>query len=151
MDYLSIGSGPCEEACVQVSSDLTAMKAECWRFINLIRKHLGPEPEGARLKVKSFPHDFGSYLEVVCFYDENNEAASDYALKCESDAPANWDLDEAMVRAIVPGAHAVWANPDGTYEAYVKELCAEASKRIASHKYCAGMEAHGDFIAIRFK
>jgi len=46
-------------------------RAECQRFIALLRKQFGPEPDGARLAVKSFPHDFGDYLEVVCCFDEN--------------------------------------------------------------------------------
>jgi hypothetical protein len=46
-------------------------RAECQRFIALLRRKCGPEPEGARLAVKSFLHDFGDYLEVVCYFDEN--------------------------------------------------------------------------------
>lgn len=92
-EYLNIGSTPAEEDCAQIGSDDYAprAKAECKRFIEVIRKKLGNEPAGATLKMKGFPHDFGTYYEVVCEYDENNEKAMNYAFKCESDAPTTWE------------------------------------------------------------
>ena len=93
-DYMELGSAPCNEDCVSVTRDgdyLPAMRQECLRFIDLIRKKLGPEPEGARLTVQSNPHDFGTYLEVVCYYDDQDEEARRYAYRCESDAPKTWD------------------------------------------------------------
>lgn len=98
-DYIEIGSAPCDEACVQVDPHkdyLPAMRAEFNRFIDLIRKKLGSEPEGARLQVKSNPHDFGTYLEVACYYDDENEEAKTYAYLCESDAPKTWDDDKPL-------------------------------------------------------
>lgn len=95
-EYIEIGSAPCNEECVSVNPDvdyLPAMRQECLRFMDLIRKKLGPEPEGAHLSVKSNPHDFGTYLEVVCYYDDQDEEASRYAYGCESEAPKTWDDD----------------------------------------------------------
>ena len=90
VDYISIGPTPCNEECAQVGDPDYIEKAreECQRFLKLIRERIGPEPEGARLAIKSFPHDFGNYLEVVCFY--NNEISQKYALKCEAETPSNW-------------------------------------------------------------
>lgn len=92
-DYIDIGSSPAEEDCASVGEEDYTRKArtECARFIELIRKTLGPEPEGAHLAVKSNPHDFGSYLEVVCYFQDDDEEARKYAFRCESDAPATWD------------------------------------------------------------
>lgn len=92
-DTIEIGSSPCDEDCVQVGADSYELLAreECNRFIELIRKKLGPEPEGARLFVKSNPHDFGTYLEVACRFDDENEAATRYAYRCEAEAPATWE------------------------------------------------------------
>lgn len=92
-DYLSIGSTPCDEPCEQLGPNYDASKAraECRRYIDLIRATMGPEPEGARLAVKSFEHDFGTYMEVVCYFNEENEKAVDYAYDCESSAPATWE------------------------------------------------------------
>jgi hypothetical protein len=66
------------------------MKAETTAFIQLIRDALGKEPPGASLRVKSFPHDFGTYHEVVCFFDEADQEAMEYAYKCEEQAPTDW-------------------------------------------------------------
>ncbi len=96
-DYVSIASAPYDEDCVQVEPTgayIGPMKAECRRFLELIRKKLGPEPEGASLGIKSNPHDFGTYCEVVCYYDTENEEAAAYAFRCESEAPKTWDDDK---------------------------------------------------------
>jgi hypothetical protein len=41
--------------------------------------------------VKSNPHDFGTYLTVVCEFDSANEAAASYAYRCDAEAPEEWD------------------------------------------------------------
>ena len=95
-DYIEIGSSPCDEHCVQVNPEgdyHDAMKAECRRFLELIRKKLGPEPAGARLAVKSNAHDFGIYYECGCYFDDVYPESQAYAFRCESDAPRTWDDD----------------------------------------------------------
>jgi hypothetical protein len=105
MDYIEIGPSPAEEPCEQANvsgSNYERMKAECKEFVRLIRRTLGTEPEGARLAVKfNRDGDYG-YYEVVCHYDGKNEAAIDYAFKCESDAPAQWDEMSKKFLAGVP-------------------------------------------------
>ena len=96
-DDISIGSAPCDEDCVQVNPQgdyHEAMRAECRRFLELIRKKLGPEPEGARLAIKSNPHDFGTYYDVVCYYDTESEEAIKHAFRCEGEAPRTWTDDK---------------------------------------------------------
>jgi hypothetical protein len=81
------------EGCAQVGDDDyrdVAMR-ECRAYIEAIRKKLGPEPEGATLRVKSFPHDHGTYYEAVCIYDPNESQAVEYAFRCEAEAPSTWD------------------------------------------------------------
>lgn len=90
-DFLNIGCTPCEESCQQVPyTDPGLARRECLAFIKAIRKKLGNEPEGASLQVNSFPHDFGTYHEVVCYYNDTMPESEEYALLCESDAPATW-------------------------------------------------------------
>jgi hypothetical protein len=92
-DYIEIGPTPSNEDCQQIgtpSYDHDKARAECRRFIEVIRSTVGPEPEGARLSIKSNPHDAGTYLEVACYYEDDNEVAEAYAYKCESDAPTEW-------------------------------------------------------------
>lgn len=86
MDYVNIGAVPNGEDCAQVGSENYTEKArkECRAYINQLRRVYGEEPFGARLSIMSNPHDFGSYLEVVCKYDENDEKSVEYAFNCEN-------------------------------------------------------------------
>jgi hypothetical protein len=100
-DHLDIGSTPPDEDCAQVGSDdyHRLARRECHAYIVLLRRTLGDEPPGARLAVRSNPHDFGSYLSVVCYFDESQPASVDYAYRCESDGPQAWD-DQARVELL---------------------------------------------------
>ena len=108
-DSLYIGESPWDESCAQVGSDMYPVNArkECARFIDQIRNHYGSEPEGARLYIKSNPHDFGSYLSVECTFTWDPSAEGDdpedwtpsqeYAFSIEGDelrVLQNWDSDE---------------------------------------------------------
>ncbi len=107
-DSLYIGESPWDETCAQVGSDMYPVNArnECQRFINQIRNHYGSEPQGARLYIKSNPHDFGSYLSVECefVWDPSNDddytdwtPSQVYAFDIEGDDKGvlqNWDSDE---------------------------------------------------------
>jgi hypothetical protein len=75
-DFFCIGPSPSEEDCAQVGEPDYRNKAvrECTRYIELLRKTIGPEPEGARLGIKWFDHDFGQYCEVVCYFDTEKGA-----------------------------------------------------------------------------
>lgn len=91
-DYLSLGPVPSEEPCAQVGEeqyDLRA-RAECRRFIALLRATFGPEPSGAWLSSKAFDHDYGTYYEVVCYFNAKVPTSIDYAYRCEREAPTTW-------------------------------------------------------------
>jgi hypothetical protein len=97
-DYLTIGQAPCEEPCAQFGQPDYREKAlqECARFIALLRKTFGPEPEGAWLSIKWFPHDVGvvgydHYCEVVCHYNTEIPESVDYAYRCEAEMPTTWE------------------------------------------------------------
>jgi len=92
-NYLVLAPAPTEEDCVCVGEEdyLPRARAECERFIALLHTKFGPEPEGARLAVKSFLHDFGNYLEVVCSFGETLPESVAYALHCADNLPATWD------------------------------------------------------------
>jgi hypothetical protein len=92
-DLVYVGSSPPEETCAQVGSDdyYTRARRECTAYIEQLRRALGREPDGARLSIKSCPHDFGDYLEVVCHFESDKPDSVDYALRCESDGPPRWD------------------------------------------------------------
>ncbi len=96
-DYIDIGPSPANEKCAQVGQADYARQArrECNRFIELLRKTIGEEPGSAYLATKSNPHAFGTYYEVVCYYDDTDEEATRYAVRCQDDAPTEWGDDSS--------------------------------------------------------
>ena len=95
-DFIDVGAAPTHEDCAQVGADgyFDRARRECRAYIALLRRVMGEEPQGARLAVKTNPHDFGTYLSVVCYYDDEHPESVDYAFRCESEMPMHWD-DEA--------------------------------------------------------
>jgi len=94
-DLVNIGSTPPSEECIQLGTENydTLAFNECTRYIEHIRLVSGVEPEGALLAVKAFPHDFGTYHEVICYYDETNAQALDYAFFVEDNGPDSWSIE----------------------------------------------------------
>jgi hypothetical protein len=86
---------PPNEECAQVGSTVydyhTHARKEGRALINQLRRKLGPEPPGAGLQVKSHPHDFGTYLTVVCIYDPEDPISAAYAERCDVECPKEWD------------------------------------------------------------
>ena len=95
-NFITLGPTPSDEPCAQVGEDLYAQKAraECRRFIQLLRETFGLEPSGAYLQAKAFPHDFGAYWEVVCHFNPEVPESIEYALRLESEAPTTWGSED---------------------------------------------------------
>ncbi len=89
-DYVDIGPSPHDEPCTQAGRNPKREVAECRALRNQIRRILGTEPAGARLVIKQF-YTGGGYRELVCEHDGTPDAVA-YALRCESECPAKWDL-----------------------------------------------------------
>src|SRR4051794_18355483 len=92
-DWIDIGASLPAEPCAQLGSEdyYERARKECKAYIALLRRTLGNEPPGARLSIKSHSHDFGNYLSVVCFFEETDQVATDYAFRCEANGPESWD------------------------------------------------------------
>lgn len=105
-DYLDLGSAPAGEDVVQLGSEnyQSLARAECIRFIELIRKTVGEEPQHASLRVRSNPHDFGSYLSVAVRYDDQDEEATNYAFRCDEEAPSEWPEETDDADDVTPQA-----------------------------------------------
>ena len=101
-NYFVLGQTPRDEDCACVGEDDYAPRAkkECRRFIDLLRKKFGSEPEGARLTIKGFPHDFGDYYEVAICFDEDYPDSVEYAIHCEDNLPATWDDDQPVPQPV---------------------------------------------------
>ena len=94
MNFETLSCVPCDEDCQQVGMDSyepTKAKAECRAFLHQLIRQFGNPPEGARLTIKSFPHDWGNYMEVCGVFDENIEEAVNYVYNIEANLPENWD------------------------------------------------------------
>ena len=90
-----VGSSPIGVDCVQVSREggyLPAMLKECNRYKALLEKLFQPA-HGCRFAVKTFPHDFGTYAEVVVHYDDANEVAEAFALNVIDNQPETWEAE----------------------------------------------------------
>lgn len=90
-DYDLLSTSPPEEPCVQGDDDPILAQEEGMRYIDLIRRTCGPEPEGACLKVRGNPHDLGTYYTVVLFLDDAVEEHVAYMQGIELDGPLEWD------------------------------------------------------------
>lgn len=90
-----IGDVPADENCVQVSSAgvpyLHEMKRERSIYREQLRREFGPEPPNSELAIIRESHDFGSYYSLIFRYDDGDEKALEYGLKCESQGSLVWD------------------------------------------------------------
>jgi hypothetical protein len=91
-DVITLRPVPAAESRARVGDTGYAEIAfrQCRRYIALLHLTIGPEPDGARLRVRRSDTDFDPYIDVVVEYDDQNAIASDYALRCERDAPTRW-------------------------------------------------------------
>lgn len=95
-DYLTLGPTPCEEDCQQVGTpefDSVRAKMEMMRYREMLVVRFPNAPEFARFGIKQFPHDFGTYGEVVVYFDDSEYAkdSQEYAYFVESNLPSTWN------------------------------------------------------------
>ena len=93
-DYISLGSVPVDEDCVQVSKTddyLYKMKEECRKYMKQLEGQF-PIPEGveAHFTVKTFPHDFGPYCEVAIIFELDDDKSREFAYNIEDNLPEHW-------------------------------------------------------------
>lgn len=94
-EYLELGTTPADEECVQVSSSedyIGPMKVECRRYIDMLKKRF-PNCTNVQFSIKSCTHDFGTYYEVVVYYDDRNEGEAYFI---ENNLPQLWSDSEVL-------------------------------------------------------
>jgi hypothetical protein len=97
-DFISIGCTPAAEDCVQVNSEiyyLDDMLKECDRYKEMLQAKFA-DCTKVTIAVKTFPHDFGSYAEVVVKYDNEDIEALAQAIHIENNMPMNWTDTEPI-------------------------------------------------------
>jgi hypothetical protein len=95
-DYLDLDTVPVDESCAAVGQPDYQKRArlEARAFIaQLERTFPDAVAAGVYFKVKSNPHDFGSYLSVQVVFDDEDEAQTEWAYTIESELPNTWDDD----------------------------------------------------------
>jgi len=93
--YLSIGTAPVDEDCIQVNKEkpyLDLMKLEALRYILLLKK-LFPlcKEKFCSFAIRYEQHDFGTYLEVVVIYHSDIAESEEYAYEIEGNLPKKWN------------------------------------------------------------
>lgn len=94
MDRLDLGSAPSDEDCAQLGSDDYEVRAkrECRALVNQLKRQCGTPPPNTRFRIKSNPHDFGTYYSVVIEFDPEDDEAAAYAYRCDEASPSQWDV-----------------------------------------------------------
>ena len=94
-DYITLGPTPAGESCAQVGDPNYNQKSkqECRRYIHLLIDKFGNPPLGVNLKTKAFHHDFGTYHEVICEYEDNDDITAEYCYYLEANIPEYWEDD----------------------------------------------------------
>jgi hypothetical protein len=79
------------------------MRTECKAFAAQLERAFPLAVEaGVYFRVKSNPHDLGSYLSVQAVFDDENEEQTEWAYTIENELPEAWD-EEARVELAAKG------------------------------------------------
>lgn len=99
MEYLELGSTPTHEECAQVGTPEFAIEApkEMKAYLNQLKRQF-PEIVSSKtlsFSIKWFPHDFGTYGEVVIYYIPGSKE-EDIVYKVEKELPLYWDTEARL-------------------------------------------------------
>lgn len=94
-ETLDIGPTPNGENCAQVGNNnydyYSLSKMENIAYINQIKRIFPDMPSGLRITREGYPHDFGSYYEVIAKWRSGDDAAEEFAYRIQNESPENWD------------------------------------------------------------
>lgn len=96
MEYIELGPTPTHEECAQVGTPEFEIQApkEMKAYMSQLKRQF-PEVEKSKtlsFSIKWFPHDFGTYGEVVINYLPQSEE-EDIVYKIERELPLYWDTE----------------------------------------------------------
>ena len=93
LDYIYLSqTTPCDEPCAQVGTNdyLHNARIEIRVYIDQLKRAFGNNPEGSFFKVVRCPHDFGTYLDIRFYYDDEDQLHIKYMMAIESGCH-KWD------------------------------------------------------------
>ncbi len=88
-EFIELGPAPCEEPCEQLGPNFNRERAK--REATVWKDQLQRTFPKAKLGVRWFQHDFGTYPEVVVHYRSDDEEAVNVAFDVEENLPSEWD------------------------------------------------------------
>ena len=90
--WISLGTSPLDEKCVQVSEGLYLddMKKEAKRYKSLL-DHKIDELDKISFRIKTDEHDFGPYLTIDLLYDTDDKESRKQAIYVENNLPLTWE------------------------------------------------------------
>ena len=105
-DYIYLSATtPCDESCAQVGVDdyMKNSKMEAHAYIKQLIRTFGVNPEGTKFVLAYCPHDFGTYIDIKFFYDDEDQRHVAYMSQVESGCE-KWD-DDALNELKANGYH----------------------------------------------
>jgi hypothetical protein len=92
LEYIELGPSPAGEDCVQVGEQNYSRNArkECERYVSLLEEMFPTDNHNNFFEIMGFPHDFGTYYEVVVYFNPTNTKSVDFAYNVESNLPEYW-------------------------------------------------------------
>lgn len=99
-EQFNLGPCPASEDGAQCGAEGYGLRAvaeiEAYRkqVTRAAARFTGGVPKGVRFARKSFSHDFGSYYELVAYYDDTDHEANKFIWWLDEVLPQEWD-DEA--------------------------------------------------------
>jgi hypothetical protein len=91
MEYIEFDTVPINEDCVSVSRTedyMPAMREEAERMLELLHDKFHGYP--GYFKIASCQHDFGTYLEIRYYYNDNDEGVRSM-MDVEENYPMDWN------------------------------------------------------------
>lgn len=93
LEYIQLmQTTPVDEPCAQVGSEnyLKQARIEAWTYVNQLTRILGTLPPGSFFRVVKCPHDFGTYIDLRFYYDDEDQQHVQYMMAVERGC-GKWD------------------------------------------------------------
>lgn len=94
IDYIFLGTtAPAAESCAQLNHTKDFMKMariEARTYIKQLTRVFGEAPEGTKYGIVKCPHDFGYYLDIKFFFDDEDLKHTEFMNKIEEGCE-EWD------------------------------------------------------------
>lgn len=94
-DYIElVTTTPVDEPCAQVGMEdyINQARLEARTYISQLQRVYGAPPAGSHFKIIRCPHDFGIYLDIRFYYDNEDQRHVAYMDNIEQGCE-RWDTD----------------------------------------------------------